>query len=366
MNYVLKRELAADPSYDRIDGAVAVNDSTYRALTYSFKNGVKQFQFGAVKEGESVAPETYLYQNDFPVYLGGDAQSSGRNLRNSFISEFMVYRRALNPSEIAAVQGYLAAKWNTAFVPSQILGLSMWLDANDRNSLHQNSACSTAVTANLQPVACWLDKSGNDNHATQSNGPEMPGYNATNTTVSFDGSRYLVGNSDTNFSYGDQSRTIFGVALTNYIGLTPNQSWIMGYGQDTPDNAQFFGRLIEGADAGWSGTAFTQAATMTDSVFFQMGYRLDDTTATHNLRVDGTTQNAIVYTIDTIPNGFGAAIGARDPAGSEAWNGQINEIIKYNTDLSDTDRERVEGYLACKWGIQARLPGGHPYSASCP
>jgi len=34
--------------------------------------------------------------------------------------------------------------------------------------------------------------------------------------------------------------------------------------------------------------------------------------------------------------------------------------------LSDADRQKLEGYLAHKWGLQANLPADHPYKAAAP
>jgi hypothetical protein len=39
--------------------------------------------------------------------------------------------------------------------------------------------------------------------------------------------------------------------------------------------------------------------------------------------------------------------------------GTISEILVFNTALSNSDREHIEGYLAYKWGIT--LPSAHPY-----
>jgi len=52
--------------------------------------------------------------------------------------------------------------------------------------------------------------------------------------------------------------------------------------------------------------------------------------------------------------------------GGEYWAGYISEVIMYNTTLSLGDRQKVEGYLAWKWGIQANLPVSHPYYSAAP
>jgi hypothetical protein len=45
-------------------------------------------------------------------------------------------------------------------------------------------------------------------------------------------------------------------------------------------------------------------------------------------------------------------------------NGSINEIIAFNSSLTTSQRQQVEGYLAWKWGLQASLPATHPYKTS--
>jgi hypothetical protein len=37
-----------------------------------------------------------------------------------------------------------------------------------------------------------------------------------------------------------------------------------------------------------------------------------------------------------------------------------------STPLSTTDRQKLEGYLAHKWGLAANLPADHPYKSAAP
>ena len=46
-----------------------------------------------------------------------------------------------------------------------------------------------------------------------------------------------------------------------------------------------------------------------------------------------------------------------------SWHGKLAELLIYNEALSDNEIEKVEGYLAHKWGLEADLPGNHPYKA---
>ena len=47
--------------------------------------------------------------------------------------------------------------------------------------------------------------------------------------------------------------------------------------------------------------------------------------------------------------------------GAFAWDGQIGEIVIVSGDLTAANRQRLEGYLAWKWGLEANLPSNHPY-----
>jgi FtsP/CotA-like multicopper oxidase with cupredoxin domain len=51
---------------------------------------------------------------------------------------------------------------------------------------------------------------------------------------------------------------------------------------------------------------------------------------------------------------------------SAFYTGQIGEVVVYDSYLSTTQTQEVEGYLACKWGLQTRLPANHPYRYVCP
>jgi len=46
--------------------------------------------------------------------------------------------------------------------------------------------------------------------------------------------------------------------------------------------------------------------------------------------------------------------------------GDIAEVVAMGWALSTSDRQTLEGYLAWKWGLQALLPGGHPYHGAAP
>ena len=42
-------------------------------------------------------------------------------------------------------------------------------------------------------------------------------------------------------------------------------------------------------------------------------------------------------------------------------SGLVTDLIVYSSNLSTSDRQKVEGYLAHKWGLTGNLPSDHPY-----
>jgi hypothetical protein len=52
--------------------------------------------------------------------------------------------------------------------------------------------------------------------------------------------------------------------------------------------------------------------------------------------------------------------------GPATLSGKISEILVYNTDLTTTEVQKIEGYLSHKWGLHEKLPLIHPYRYLAP
>lgn len=66
------------------------------------------------------------------------------------------------------------------------------------------------------------------------------------------------------------------------------------------------------------------------------------------------------FTLQGVLNRFGAG------PFSYYFRGHVGEVIFVQGDPSTADLERVEGYLAHKWGTASALPSNHPYKAAPP
>eukprot|EP00962_Isochrysis_galbana_P059108 scaffold32529_cov129-Isochrysis_galbana.AAC.1 len=44
----------------------------------------------------------------------------------------------------------------------------------------------------------------------------------------------------------------------------------------------------------------------------------------------------------------------------------VGEIVIVPSALNTSDRQKMEGYLAHKWGLEANLPADHPHKSAAP
>lgn len=51
--------------------------------------------------------------------------------------------------------------------------------------------------------------------------------------------------------------------------------------------------------------------------------------------------------------------------GGNAWHGKLGEVI-FTSTYSESERQKIEGYLAHRWGLVAKLPASHPYKTFAP
>ena len=101
------------------------------------------------------------------------------------------------------------------------------------------------------------------------------------------------------------------------------------------------------------GSAFIAASGFSSTVF----------PYTNELHVNGQLQST--GSSGAINATAGMRVGADVNNGLGMWDGLIAELIVSEHQIA-SEREKVEGYLAHKWGLTANLPSTHPYKSSAP
>jgi len=130
--------------------------------------------------------------------------------------------------------------------------------------------------------------------------------------------------------------------------------------------------VMMGVMAGLGSQTFTTTTSVGDGYFLYpslLSYVLSDSVASLN----GAWLNGVAATppdsfTTTISTYNGVKIGDYDGSGD---NSAVNaydmaELIVFQQELSQADRQSVEGYLAWKWGFHANLPSDHPYYSVAP
>jgi hypothetical protein len=83
-----------------------------------------------------------------------------------------------------------------------------------------------------------------------------------------------------------------------------------------------------------------------------------------NYLTAGNTSNTIPAGA-TCLGGFQTVAGP-NPTTTNDMDMDVAEWVVFNSVLSTDNRQRIEGYLAWKWGLEGNLPIGHPYKDAPP
>ena len=234
--------------------------------------------------------------------------------------------------------------WTPAALGS---ALALWLDAED----------AASITLNGSTVAQWNDKSGNNRHVSQATTANQPTYNLTgfNSKPALDwGTAFNVRSLFRTGMTGYSPVRYFGVA--DYDGPDP----FPGYHGLVTHNFTSGRDLISVAPVG-SGQNWDDFGSLGNSYF------LNGSTTSSQVALP-TISAPFVFATDFAQNENRSDlfIGNDRLAAQRGWRGKISEVIAVNTLPSTADRQRLEGYLAWKWALEANLPADHPFRNSPP
>jgi len=242
----------------------------------------------------------------------------------------------------------------TTFLPTSIPGCSLWLDATDNTSMVLSGSNLTQ----------WNDKSGNGYNFTSTSG-HYPVYSTNNISITGSGgsTQYLT-NSSIPFT------TTYSIFIVGNENASPPSLYGYNYilkGSLTSDGLLFFGAngtnfaTFVGLTNAWNDTTVNSPST---SVLNKCIMEVTNSGTSSGL-LSYINGSALTAKNGTATSFTGLAIGDTMWATGQCWNGNINEILIFNSVLTTNQRQQIEGYLAWKWGIQSSLQVAHPnYSVS--
>lgn len=212
-------------------------------------------------------------------------------------------------------------------------------------------------------VAAWADSSGNGNNLSQGTAGLRPllrtaFQNGKNVLEFPDATehRFTV----PNIFSGKSSGSCFHV-VQGYDDASHSGGWD-GWGTD-PTNANHSPFSDGNIYDGFGSTLRKSCGNPTPSM---AGWRIvgrHSAASDYKIFIDATQ----LFSTGTNTVGFHAApkIGGNNVAGFH-FQGHVAEYILVDSVLAQADRERVEGYLAHKWGLAGSLPALHPYKTDPP
>jgi len=254
--------------------------------------------------------------------------------------------------------------------PFSIAGCCLWLDSTDLNTITKDGS---------NKVNKWVDKSENKFDFVQNTLTNQPTYSidpSGNGIISFTSTNfnYLAG--PNNFSIGTSSFSLF-VVCSFYNPEVSGTVFAKSIAADQP--GRFFILRENGNNMSISYFHGSSSLPAISRALIANTYYILELIVNRTEGIDYSFQNGTLllsgkYTDTT--NYTNSAnlmlIGAYNntattPLSGYYLNGTVAEIVSYkSTDMSSMTRQRIEGYLAWKWGIQNTLLSTHAYRSASP
>ena len=348
-----------------------------RSTINLYQNGSSVFSVGLSDSSNLTTGNSLLigaYQNG----SGGVPPAPGLYM-NGYIHEILMYFTStsspLGNTSRQQIESYLAQKWGltlgaghpgltstvyrstylknttikqnvarmtpffTAFTPRQIPGLILWVDGTD-------PAGNGVIPANGATVSTWVDKSGLVNNATTYSG--ITTYSTSLKALFFSNSGFQTSIVTPTNRVGSG---FFVVRATVNSGNVVFQGSGLGYGgrQFRNDNGTILKTIKENIVE-----MFLAGPTVLNRLML-VGYVDDGNNLTHCL-------NGTLYTTTTATTFTeGRTILLGKSFNGEHLIGYIHEVVLFNINVTTTQRQQIESYLAQKWGLTSSLAAGHSH-----
>ena len=339
------------------------------------------------------------YGNSEPLTIG----SLTGNYYSGDIAEVLVYNRALSPTELTSVQGYLADKWGVyapsatwpssytspvqtliaanqwtkaqaaAYValasanPTIPVDMSLWLKAD---GMQGSQADVTTETSGY--ITGWKDESVYQNNATSIYGGVETASRATLSANILNNKPTVVftGNLQSTFSVSDNSSlrpssnvTVISVLqpdaqqyVTNAVVLSKQantpEAFVMGANLAT----QKLSGVVTTSSTSTAGQLLSTSSTYNPGQPYVLSETYDGTK--QNLYQSGVLANSsnLTGSLSYSSSPQSLQLGFYQNNASFCYSGKLAEVFVYNRSLSTAELQQVWLYLSAKYGLQAMLP----------
>lgn len=249
--------------------------------------------------------------------------------------------------------------------PMELSGnLALWLDASDTSTV----ALSGANVSQIR------DKSLNARHLSQATGAFQPLYVASGghglPALQFAAGDFMA----TATGFGTQTqRHVF--TVNSYATAAADFQYVWATNITTTTGSAFIPR-VSNTSEDW---------VLNDLLAFGNGFPAIQNpryvatrtqTSSHNIYQVALGNAESVVRINSVANATPRVSTLANVAvdnnpftisrATQSLQGEISELVYIDGTLTLANRERMEGYLAWKWGLVANLPAGHPYKSIPP
>ncbi len=246
-------------------------------------------------------------------------------------------------------------------------GISLWIKANDQVF----SDLGATEAANNNTIEQWSDQGPYGNNVTQVN-PEKPIYLENslnfNPQVYFNGTTAMDGASLTGLPSGSDAR-LMRVVASQTAAFTGNHV-PFAHGTATQNQAHVIAGSVNSNSlvyGSWEATNdITSSSFWTLNKPHIIGGGFDGSSTTY-LQADGVTlttdTDGAPPTWNTVNSRMRIGADIADVT-AEFWTGNIAEVVEYSANISVSDQQKIDSYLAIKYGITLNQTSATDYLAS--
>ncbi len=241
-----------------------------------------------------------------------------------------------------------------------------WLDCAD----------TARVTVASGRVSAFADKSGFSNNAAQATVNYRPAWGTNGPgneyAMTFDGSNdrlEIADHASLQFSTSNFAVWVVGTFASSSVWCEVISKDYFGFEIFSADGTTNWSSRIA-SYMGGAVAATQQAWKLNGYVTNQWGLlSLQRQGASHQqVYVDGVAGEKSATNLSSVSRvGKDINIGKRTGATpGDPFKGSIAEVVVTFGSFAEGEREKFEGYLAHKWGLEANLPAEHPYKEAWP
>lgn len=225
------------------------------------------------------------------------------------------------------------------FSPLDISGLVAWYDFSDITTLFTDAARTTAVTADGDVIGGVTDKSGVGSHAAQATLANKPLYK-TGIQNGLSVGRGDAVNDNLDISITLTNETIFVVSKHISQGVAG-----IVIGESGTGFRIVYPSVSDRVDYSYAGSTPATITGVPATTFLSITGGYDGTSARVYANEVAGSVIAKTATEHTLAKIFSRI------SGNNPLNGDIGEVLVYNTYLSDANRQLVWDYINSKWAL---------------